>query len=95
MLRMANNNEDIFERISSYIKDGSVSTAEGRMELAIEIVALFHEDIGVAASDKAFKDIMDAYLRGYAWAGENPDSADFVYKAAYDYADKVTGAENG
>ena len=38
----------------------------------------------------SFQMLMDAYIRGYAWGLENPDSQAFVHKAAYDYADKET-----
>lgn len=38
----------------------------------------------------SFQMLMDAYIRGYARALENPDSQAFVHKAAYDYADKET-----
>lgn len=33
---------------------------------------------------------MAAYIRGYRWHEENPDSEDFLIKAARDYADKQT-----
>jgi hypothetical protein len=39
-----------------------------------------------------FELIRAAYERGYRWGQENPDSRPFLNKAAYDYADKVLGA---
>lgn len=40
--------------------------------------------------DRRFEEIQAAYIRGYSWSLENPDSQAFVHKAAYDYADKAT-----
>ena len=41
------------------------------------------------------KYIVDAYKRGAAWIKENPDDAEFLEKAARDYADKTIHSETG
>lgn len=38
--------------------------------------------------------IAAAYERGAAWATENPNSSEYVKKAARDYADKTTSQKN-
>lgn len=40
---------------------------------------------------RSFQMLMDAYIRGNAWAHENGLNAEGLAKAAYDYADKETG----
>jgi hypothetical protein len=30
-----------------------------------------------------------AYVRGWEWRGENPESEEYLSKASYDYADKT------
>ena len=44
--------------------------------------------------DDRFDTLRAAYLRGYQWAKENPDSTEFAAKAAYDYADKETSQQS-
>ena len=38
--------------------------------------------------------IAAAYERGAAWTTENPNSSEYVKKAARDYADKITSQKN-
>jgi hypothetical protein len=56
--------------------------------------AAITDEMDAPLSDAIFHLIRDAYVRGYRWAQENPDSEDFLAKASYDYADKKTGTIN-
>jgi hypothetical protein len=44
--------------------------------------------------DKLEAAIIAAYERGAAWTTENPNSSEYVKKAARDYADKITSPMN-
>jgi ABC-type nitrate/sulfonate/bicarbonate transport system substrate-binding protein len=41
-------------------------------------------------TDPVYMAIVRAYQRGAEWMKENPDDFEYVTKAAFDYADKVT-----
>lgn len=43
-------------------------------------------------ADELFNMIKDAYIRGATWYRKNGDFGSMLHKAAYDYADKTTGA---
>lgn len=81
---------ELFEKIAACIKGGSTFDQEDRMDMAREIVAVFYEGLEQAHTATSFQMLMDAYIRGYRWRGDNPDSGAYLHKAAYDYADKKT-----
>lgn len=43
--------------------------------------------------DPVYMAIARAYQRGAQWMRENPDSPEYVVKASFDYADKVTAPD--
>ena len=75
------------------IGGGSTFDRADRLVMASKILAVLRPS-GAAIEATSFQMLMDAYMRGYAWRAENPDSDEFLPKAAYDYSDKTMGAHS-
>lgn len=78
-------------KIADCIGGGSTFDRADRLVMASKILAVLRPS-GAAIEATSFQMLMDAYMRGYAWRAENPDSDEFLPKAAYDYSDRITGA---
>jgi hypothetical protein len=64
------------------------------LSLKGRVMTLMEDQMLLAGRDALEAAIIAAYKRGAEWERENPNSSEYVNKAARDYADKITSPAN-